>query len=180
MMDFFRLPIFDVQAAGRDRGGPDHAGQAVKPSRTRRKPTLVARVARGEHGVQVTSFAFSPTGKQIATTNTAGRVTLRAEEGRWQIERFLDFPGYATAVAFSPDGRSARRRGTRARHLLLGPDSPPNGASQVDRLPIRQARHVMFSPDGQSLAVTTDLDGTILLWDLATRRERMVLHHPRR
>ena len=35
----------------------------------------------------------------------------------------------------------------------------------------------MFSPDGQSLAITTDLDGTILLWDLATRRERMVDAH---
>jgi WD40 repeat protein len=55
---------------------------------------------------QLALFAFSPTGKQIATTNDAGRVTLRAPESGWQIARLLDFPGYARDVAFSPDGRT--------------------------------------------------------------------------
>jgi WD40 repeat protein len=37
---------------------------------------------------------------------------------------------------------------------------------------------MMFSPDGNSLAVTNTVDGTILLWDLAARRERLVLRRP--
>jgi Tol biopolymer transport system component len=45
-------------------------------------------------------------------------------------------------------------------------------------LPIQRSTHLLFSPDGKSLAATTDLDGTILLCDLAARRKQIVLHHP--
>jgi WD40 repeat protein len=136
------------------------------------------RIARGECGVQATSFALSPTSGQIATTNTAGRVTLRAPETGWEIERFLDFPGYAKAVAFSPDGRSLAVGGFARGICLWDLPSPKSEATQTILVPIQRAKCMMFSPDGRSLAVTTDLDGTILVWDLAARRERMVLHHP--
>ena len=137
-----------------------------------------SRIARGELGAQVMSFAISPTSSQIATTNTAGRVTLRAAETGWQIERLLDYPGYARAVAFSPDGRSLAAGGIEPGVCLWDLSSPKCEPTRTIVIPIQRAGYMFFSPDSQSLAITTDLDGTILLWDLAKQRERMVLHHP--
>ena len=135
-------------------------------------------IGAGEPGVQVTSLASSPTGKHVVTTNTSGRVSLRGEAGGWRIERQLEFPGYARSVAFSPDGGTLAAAGL-ARHICLWDITAPAGTpARSIVLPIRQARCVMFSPDGQFLAVTTDLDGTIVLWDLALERERMVLRSP--
>ncbi len=131
---------------------------------------------RGRH--QVMSFVLSPTSSQIATTNSAGRVTLRSAETGWQIERFLDYPGYARAVAFSPDGRSLAAGGIEPGVCLWDLSSPKCEPTRTIVIPIQRARLHLFSPDSQSLAITTDLDGTILLWDLAKQRERMVLHHP--
>ena len=176
VLGFFKFRIFDVRLLGAiaaalitlarlSSSGPDQ--QLAR-----------SRIGRGEVGVQVTSFAFSPTGKQIATTNTAGRVTLRAQEGGWPIERFLDFAGYATVVAFSGDGRSVAAAGFGPGICVWDLRSPRCEPATVLTVPIQRATHLLFSPDGQSLAVTTDLDGTILLWDLALRRERMVLHQP--
>ena len=79
-----------------------------------------AHVARGQLGVQITSFAMSPAGRRMATTNTDGRLALRALENGWEIERFLDFPGYATQVAFSADGRALAAVGFAPRRLLVG------------------------------------------------------------
>jgi WD40 repeat protein len=135
-------------------------------------------VARGERGAQVTSFAYSPTGEYIATSNTNGRVTLRAPANGWDIERFFDFRGYPMAVAFSPDGQSLAVVGISRRVCVWDLNSQSKKPAKIIVLPIRSARRVLFSPDGQSLAVTTDLDGTMFLCDLATQRVRMVLHHP--
>ena len=154
-----------------------------------------SQVSRGELRARIWSFALSPTTAQIATTNDAGRVTLRAPETGWRIERFLDFPGYAKVVAFSPDGRFLAAAGNGPG--MLSPDgeflpaagtapgiclwdlrSPGNERAETISIPIQQVNRMMFSPDGQSLVLTADLDRTILLWDLATRRERMVLRHP--
>ena len=76
-----------------------------------------ARIARGEHGSQVLSLAFSPTGAQIATTSVAGRVTVRSLENGWENEQCVGFRGYARAVAFSPDGRFLAAAGS-ARGVL--------------------------------------------------------------
>jgi WD40 repeat protein len=139
---------------------------------------LEPRVARGEPQVQITSLALSPTGTLMATTNTVGQIALRDAKKEWLIERFLDFPGYATAVAFSPDGRFLAAVGREPSlciwDLALSKSAPTTSVV----LPIKRARYMMFSPDGNSLAVTNTVDGTILLWDLAARRERLVLRRP--
>jgi WD40 repeat protein len=135
-----------------------------------------SRVAQGERGNHIVSFAFSPTSAHIATTNDSGRVTLRASENGWQIERFLDIPGFATALAFSPDGRSLAVVGYGPEMYFWDLRSHANEPTQTIMVPIERPKCVAFSPDGQSIAVTSFLDGTILLLDLATRRKRMVLH----
>jgi WD40 repeat protein len=136
-----------------------------------------SQIAQGEQGTQLTSFAYSPTGEYIVTSNSKGWVTLRARANGWQIERSLDFPGFARSAAFSPDGRFLAVVGI-SRHLCIW--DLKSSSSQPTRmivLSIDSATRVGFSPDGQSLAVMTERDGTMLLRDLATRRERVLLHH---
>jgi WD40 repeat protein len=176
VVDFSRLPIVDVRLLGMISAAVIALSTLSHP----RPEKKVARshMARGAHGVQVRSLAFSPTGNQIATCNTAGRVSLRAREGGWRIERFLDFAGYARAVAFSADGRSLAAAGIAPGICVWDMTSPVGKPAMAMDLPIQRSTHLLFSPDGKSLAVTTDLDGTILLSDLAARRKHMVLHHP--
>jgi WD40 repeat protein len=133
------------------------------------------RIVRGTPGVQIVSFALSPTGKKMATTNTAGQVALRTLDDGWQIERLLEFPGFAKAVAFSPDGESIAVVGYAPIICLW--DLSRQSATAI-AFPVQKATRVIFSPDGKSLAVASQLDGTVFLCDLVTRRQRMVLHHP--
>jgi WD40 repeat protein len=135
-----------------------------------------SQIVRGELGVQITWFVLSPASGQIATINTAGRVALRAQEAGWQIERMLDFPGFATDVAFSPDGRSVAIVGVSCGLYLTELDSPTSDLLRVKLDSIDRPKHVMYSPTGQFLAVTSDRDGTIVIADPATRRETVVLH----
>ncbi len=134
------------------------------------------RVVPGQLGAKIMSFALSPATAQIATTNDVGRITLRSPESGWQIERVLDFAGFATEVAFSPDGRSLAAAGIVPGIFLWDLRSARNEPSTTMMVPIQRVNCIMFAPDGQSLAVTSRLDGTILLWDVATQRARMVLH----
>jgi WD40 repeat protein len=136
------------------------------------------RFARGEDGAHISSFAFSPTGEQLATTNSAGRITLRAHKNGWLTERCLDFPGHAKSVAFSPDGRSLAAAGYAPGVCLWDLTSNQSEPTNSMPVPVGPATRVLFSPDGQSLAIAAALDGIIRLWNLATRRERMVLNHP--
>ena len=135
------------------------------------------RIARGEPRVQITSSAFSPTGGQMATTNTAGAVTLRGIDTEWPIQRILDFPGYAQAVAFSPDGHIVAAVGIEPWLRIWDLSSSGGVPTTTVELPMGRATHLTFSPDGRSLAVTTDVDGTILLWDVARRQKRAILRN---
>ena len=126
----------------------------------------------------MTSFAFSPTGVQLATTNTAGQVALRACDVGWLSEQFLEFPDFATKVAFSPDGRFLAAVGMESSLCVWDLNSPANSTKSTTTLPIRRVRHLAFSSDGRSLALTTDASGSILIWDLPDGRERLVLHQP--
>jgi WD40 repeat protein len=175
VMTFSKLLIFDVKVLGAVAVALVFLAAVSNPEPVQR--LAPSQIARGEIGGGVTSFAVSPTGKQMATTNSAGRVTLRAQETGWQIERVLDFPEYAETVAFSPDGGTlavAFEDGVCLWDLM----SPGSERTKTMVVPIQQAWRIAFSPNGQSLAVTTHLDGSIFLWDLPTRRVRTVLHHP--
>jgi WD40 repeat protein len=137
-------------------------------------------VGRGDFNHQLVSFAFSPTGRHMATLNTAGRVTLitrQAIDSEWEVDGDLDFPGYARAVAFSPDGRRVAVGGIARGICVWDVSCPSSEPSKVMLVPIQKVKRIKFSPDGQLLAVIRDVDQTIVLWDLAARRERTVLDH---
>jgi WD40 repeat protein len=138
-----------------------------------------AQVARGKRGVQIMSFALSSANGQIATTDSAGRLALRPPENGWRTERILNFPGFASEVAFAPDGRSLAVRLHRVPDIYLQKlDSPASEPIRAKMGSIQRIGHAVFSPDGRFLAVTSDEDGTIVIWDVAAQKERIVLHQP--
>jgi WD40 repeat protein len=139
------------------------------------KKRVSSHSARGEPGVQTLSLAISPATATIATTGSRGRIALRTSESGWSIDRFLDFPGFATEVAFSPDGQSVAAVGFARGIYLWDLGAPTSQPTHTLPVPFERAKHVMYSPDGKSVAVTSDRDGTIAIWDLVAWRERMIL-----
>jgi WD40 repeat protein len=125
-----------------------------------------ARRVRGAGDLAVLMFAFAPDGATIATIQTNWRVALRDASRGMGAPCFLDHPGPARALAFSPDGR-----------LAVGGTDPDvylyqAGARHPVGVPIRETGSLAFSPDGRILAASSYLDHEILLWDLAAGRER--------
>ena len=117
-------------------------------------------------------------GRRSRPSTADGRVALRdPSEGRGL--RFLGDRGYASALAFSPDGR----------HLALGGYGPDitlcdletEGAEDPLKMPIASTTTLAFSSDGRILAAASRLTDRILLWDMAARRERACFAgtHPR-
>jgi WD40 repeat protein len=176
VMGSSRFPVVDLRLLGAIAVAVISLAALLSPEPVRQLTR--SRVARGVLGSQIMSFALSPTTAQIATTSAAGRIALRAPETGWRIEQFLDFPGFAKAVAYSADGRILAAGGNLPGIHLWDLKSHTSKATRTLAVPIRRVNRVIFSPDGKTLAVTTDLDGTIVLWDLATHQERVVLHHP--
>jgi WD40 repeat protein len=173
-----RCPLFDVRLLGAIAALVIMITLALPTSPDTVQKLGPSVVVRGEPGAQSTSFAFSPTGVHIATTNSAGRVTLRASCGGWHTERLLYFPGFARSVAFSPDGQSLAASGIGPGVCIWDLTLSSGKPTAIMALPGREPARVLFSRDGRLLAVTTYADGTILLFDLVTRRERLVLRHP--
>ena len=131
------------------------------------------QLAEGDHGVATRSLVVSPSGSLIATTDTAGRVALREEARGWQTEEFADYHGFAVSIAFTPDGRFLAIGGIEFGIAFWGPEREGNELSEC--LPQWGVKVKAFSPDGQSLAAVSEASTEIVVWDVAERRERMIL-----
>ncbi len=129
-----------------------------------------ARWVRGIGDFAILTFAFAPDGRTIATIQTDGRVALLDAAGDGGGPVFLDHRGNATCLAFSPDGRSLAVGGPERDVWLY--DLKDGGAGRPLGMGIIPGYGMAFSPDGHLLAVTSYLDHEIILWDLATGRER--------
>ena len=159
----------------RDRGSSFGRGRLVV-LRAARAEIPPSHIARGDLESRIWSFAISPTTGQIATTNLVGRIALRAQETGWQIARPIDFPGHATAVAFSSDGLSLAVGGNAHNIGLWDVSSLSNEPRETIAVPIERVRCIAFSPDGRYLALAGQSDQRMFLWELATRRVRMVFN----
>ncbi len=131
------------------------------------------RLAEGDDGVSTQSLAVSPNGSLIATTDTAGRVALREEARGWQTEEFADYHGFAVSIAFTPDGRFLAIGGFEFGIAFWGRER--DGSEESECLPHWGVKAMAFSPDGQSLAAVSEASTEIVVWDVAERRERMIL-----
>jgi WD40 repeat protein len=137
------------------------------------------RAALLGHPDGVSSVAFSPDGKLIATAGYWGEIKLWQTEAA-KVIATIRASAVITAIAFSPDGQ----------FLVAGRDAfgiqPPgkNVAELYDvatrRLIRRFEGHgwgicdVAFSPSGRLLA-TSSSDGTVRLWDVATGSPRTLV-----
>jgi WD40 repeat protein len=120
------------------------------------------------------SLAVSPTGLSFATSDIGGRLVLwNNKQGNWVPEQILPFDRYVRKPVFSPDGRFLAVGGFRAGLILW--DLRPNGKMQILPVPIERVNAIAFSPDGDTIAATTALNGQIVLWDLAASRVRTIL-----
>lgn len=176
MTNRFKTVLFDVKLLSAIATAMASLALLCQPELTTH--LFPSEIGRGKLGAQIVSMALSPTSILIATTNTAGRVTLRAKDSGWQSERFLDFPGYAKDVAFSPDGRFLAAVGYGPGICLWDLTASTRKPTETIGVPIELLNHVKFLPDGLSLVATSGFDGTIHLWKLATRQEWLVLHQP--
>jgi WD40 repeat protein len=125
----------------------------------------LVRLSRGE----VDSVAFSPDGKMLATTGSAGLGSARLWNLATDREMGKPIGTHVGSVAFSPDGRIL---------AISGYNSPDEVRlwDVATRQPVGAVlgdgnsdgiNAMAFSPDGKTLA-TAGQDGTIRLWDVAT------------
>jgi WD40 repeat protein/DNA-binding SARP family transcriptional activator len=115
-----------------------------------------------------TVAAWSPDGTMVATAGGGGTVVLwRAADGA-QVRTVAADPEFVQAVAFSPDGALLATAGSGERFTTLWEVA---SGRLVGRL--RHPTYVVavrFDPRGRTLA-TAATDGTVRLWDVASRRQ---------
>jgi WD40 repeat protein len=132
-----------------------------------------SRRAPGLSRVPIVSLAFASDGRTLATSDERGFVTLWQDDGGWSPGPAIEDSGRARPITFSPDGR----------HLAIGRDEPGivwcdlRGEShgRVIELPIRMANDLKVSPDGRTLAVAGADSPDVVLWDLDSGQQRMIL-----
>jgi RNA polymerase sigma factor (sigma-70 family) len=146
----------DTTAALRDRyGDPLPAG-------------VLSRLGtvRFRHGYNITSVAFAPDGKTIATAGLDHAVHLwdtvsGAERGTFRHPDNMQF----LCLAFAPDGRTIAAGDTLGRIWLC--DGANARQTLVFKAHDRDVQNVRFSADGAALA-SAGREGSVALWETAT------------
>jgi WD40 repeat protein/DNA-binding CsgD family transcriptional regulator len=127
--------------------------------------TDLAKSVFSETLVSISSVAFSPNGKLLATGDADGKSHL------WQVETgklLFTFTGHSNrvwSVAFSPDGRTLAS-GSEDQTVKLW-DVTTGLCVRTLQGHSNWVRSVAFSPDGQTLASGSE-DQTVKLWDIRT------------
>jgi WD40 repeat protein len=123
---------------------------------------------RWRHGGNITSLAFSPDGRILATAGEDGAICLHEVATGKHLRRIDAATNPSTLFAFSPDGRVLAWADLNALIHLYDP-------SQAKEINCFQSDQGLicgfgFSPDSRSL-VSTGFDATVRVWDWAAGRE---------
>ncbi len=162
----------------KDNGYPD----AFSPDRktvAALYPLRLLDVSTGKElrkfGGEWNAVAFSQDGKALATANREGDIRLWEIATGKELRRMRGSKNAPRYLAFSPDGRwlatEADTRGGYEDVQLWNAASGEETHRVSHRLGLGA---VLFSPDGRTLA-TGGYDRTILLWEVATGRQRAAL-----
>jgi WD40 repeat protein len=117
----------------------------------------------------VTTVAFSPDGKMVATGSVDRTIKLWDLTSRGELNSLGETTGWIWSLSFAPDGKTLISTATGD---LTGTLWDLASGHQFAALPNHpgMAGRIQFSPDGKTLASVSPAAKRILLWDLATRR----------
>jgi WD40 repeat protein len=182
-----RLELYDLQADP----GEKHDLAGAQPARAQQLRQLLSdwrkqvgaqmpapdrkdsprAVLGGQPAPRVTSVAFSPDGKTVASGT--GRTIQLWDVATAEKTTTLKGHGYEVlSVAYSPDGKTLASGSDDETIKLWDTASGKNTATLQGQFAAFLC--VRFSPDGKTLASGSN-DQTIALWDLATRRKTATL-----
>lgn len=137
--------------------------------------TLHEQVVLKEHTQRVRHVAFSPNGKTLASGGDDHKLVL------WDLtmvppkaRAVFKLSAWVPALAFSGDGSTlAAAEGDVRAPIRLWKMAGEKGPQPLAPLfgPQKGVNSLAFSGDGKTLASGSSSDGTVLLWDLPTRKE---------
>ena len=124
------------------------------------------------HEDEVTVVAFAPDGRTLASSSVDGTVRFWDVRTRKRLgQPIVGGLDSVYALSFSPDGRLLASAGTSDAAIRLWDVRTHKGVGAPLQTGANGLEAIAFSPDGLMLASGTD-DGTIQLWDVASRRQR--------
>ena len=116
------------------------------------------------HTGGVTSVAFSPDGKTLATVNYVRSILLWDMKTREHKATLL---GSVRYIAFSPDGKTLA--GSNGGGITFW---DVESLEQTHRIAARAQRRIVFSPNSTSIA-SADIDDKLRVWDTETGMNRL-------
>jgi RNA polymerase sigma factor (sigma-70 family) len=125
---------------------------------------------RLRHGSPVTSVAWSPDGKLVATGSWDNYVRIWDPATGKLVRDILPRDGWVWAVAFSPDGKLLASAGDQRSKRVSLWDVETGKLVRTLEGHGNQIRGLAYAPDGKTIA-TSAFDGTVRLWEAATGKE---------
>lgn len=133
---------------------------------------------RFRHGDTVTSAAFAPDGRTVATASRDGTLSLWESESGKELLRCRGHVGAVLAVTFSGDGKQLISGGADGTVRFWGIPLPPSSRlssagkeTHCYRLSGEEVQALALSADGSTAAAGT-ADGLVVVWDLNNGKER--------
>jgi len=144
---------------------PSAHAQNSEVQTKRYKPELVVQTG---HSSDISSIAFSPNGKIVASGSFDNTIKLWDKETGKELRTLYGHTGRVLSVAFSPDGQTLASGGWFNVIRLWDVAS----GKQIGALEghTDQVNSVVFSPNGTSIASCGN-DDTARLWNLQTRKQ---------